>query len=280
MKNKKISIIIANYNNGDYFTDCYKSLINQTSDDWEAIIVDDCSTDHSVEIISQLIKDDPRFSFQCNEKNIGYQQTLLRGIALSKTPLFARLDPDDALAPAAVKSSIMAHADHPEVGLVYSNFVFCDENLKQGEVHKGRQIEDLNTSYFNFHGEISHFASFKRGIYDLTTGIDSFIKRAEDKDIYMKMCEVAPVKYIDENLYLYRVHEKGISNGDNREKALFWHWVALIKMAERRGLCIEDLFVQNYVPREVLSEKIRRFKKAKWAKLGAKLGLFKAYKEL
>ncbi|MBD1433819.1 glycosyltransferase family 2 protein [Sphingobacterium sp. DN00404] len=280
MKKPKISIVIANYNNGFFFPDCYNSLVNQTSRDWEAIVLDDCSTDNSEDIILRLIKDDPRFHFHRNEKNIGYQRTLLKGIALSRSSIFARLDPDDALALHAIQVSLKAHEDHPEAGLVYSNFVFCNEELHPREVHQGQQITDLDNKYLNFLGEISHFASFKKNFYDLTTGIDPFIKRAEDKDIYMKMCEVAPVKYIDEDIYLYRVHQRGVSGGDNQEKALFWHWVAIIKMAQRRGIDIEDLFVENYVPRSVMENKLNRIKRSKWAKLGAKLGLFKAYRNI
>ena len=52
------SILIANYNNGKYFKECYHSLINQTYENWEVIIIDDASTDNSVEIIESLIKDD------------------------------------------------------------------------------------------------------------------------------------------------------------------------------------------------------------------------------
>ncbi len=276
----KISIIIANYNNGIFFPDCYDSLIKQTSSNWEAIIIDDCSSDNSIECIRSLIKDDVRFRLYINEKNRGYQNTLIKGIELSQTALFARLDPDDALAPRAIEISLKAHYDYPEVGLVYSNFTFCDEDLNPVSVHKGVQINNLDEKYLNFKGEISHFSSFKKDIYLRTTGIDTFIKRAEDKDIYMKMCEVAPVKHIDEDLYLYRVHQQGASSGSNVSRALFWHWVALIKMSERRGINIEDLFVDSFILKIEVNEKLRRIKKSKWARLGHKLGLFKALKNI
>ncbi len=47
------SILIANYNNGHFFKDCYQSIIAQTYANWEAIIVDDCSSDDSVTVIKQ-----------------------------------------------------------------------------------------------------------------------------------------------------------------------------------------------------------------------------------
>lgn len=277
---KSISILIANYNNGNYFRDCYQSLISQTNPNWEAIVIDDCSTDDSVQVIRNLISNDCRFHFYQNKVNKGYQRTILKGIQLSNHEIFARLDPDDALTSDAIELSLQTHNNNPEVGLVYSNLFVCDSNLKIKNKQSAKQIDELNIDYLNFKGEISHFASFKKNIYHLTTGIDPFIKRAEDKDIYMKMCEVAPVKHIDKELYLYRRHSGGISTNDNSDKALFWHWVALIKMAERRNINIEELFIEHYMQKGEYRDNIKRVQKSKWAKIGHKLGLFKAYKHL
>ena len=279
----KISILIANYNNGHFFKDCYDSLLAQTEKNWEAIVIDDCSTDNSVEIIKNLIAEDSRFRFFKNEKNIGYQKSLIRGIELSEAPIFARLDPDDALKPKAIELSLEAFGSNNEIGMTYTGFIFCDEKLNELKEHHCKQIESLNTDYYGFRGEISHFACFRKEVYNKTTGIDTFIKRAEDKDIYMKMCEIAEVKLIDNPQYLYRIHSGGVSNNKNSEKALFWHWVALIKMAERRNINIEDLFIEHYIPKNKylqLEDKINSLKKSRLLKLLYKLGIFKAYKYL
>jgi glycosyltransferase involved in cell wall biosynthesis len=243
-------IIVCNYNNGKFLKQSLESLKLQTYKNWTAIIADDCSTDESLRIINSIILNDNRFQLIKNTKNLGLQKTLYNCIAvISTNDIFARLDPDDVLAPKAIELSLKAHLDYPEVGLVYSNSFFCNENLEPINVHKSKQIFDLNEDYFNFKGQISHFASFKKSFYDLTTGIDVFNKRAEDKDIFMKMCEIAPVKHIDETLYYYRIHNSGASTMGNSEKALFWHWVALIKMSERRNVNIEQLFVDSFVSR-------------------------------
>lgn len=279
----KISILVASYNNANFFKDCYNSLINQTEKDWEAIVIDDCSSDNSVEVIKSLIQDDYRFKLFVNEENIGYQKTLIKAISLSSSSIFGKLDSDDALKHNAIERSLEYHKKYPEVGLVYSNFIYCNENLVEIRPHFCKQITSLNEDYFNFKGEISHFTTYKKEIYLKTEGINAFIKRAEDKDIYMKMCEVAPVKHLDETLYLYRVHSGGMSTNNNGEKALFWHWAALIKMAERRGLNIEDTFVAHYVPKSKylqLEDRLRSLKNSRLLKILYKLGIFKAYKYL
>ncbi|KAA2221204.1 glycosyltransferase family 2 protein [Chryseobacterium sediminis] len=279
----KFSVLIANYNNGHFFEKCCQSLVAQTETDWEAVILDDGSIDDSLEVIKKIIGNDSRFKIYQNDQNRGIGFTKRRLIDLAESEICGFLDPDDALAPHALEIVLKTHSEYPEAGLVYSNFVRCDENLNPLSVHKAKQITELNQSYFNFNAEISHFVTFKKKIYEKTSGIDPFLKIAEDKDWYMKMCETAPVKYIDEDLYLYRIHDSGISTTKNAEKALFWHWVALIKMAERRNISVEDLFLQSYVPKKKYDQALNQLnhvKNSRWAKLGNTLGLFKIFKKI
>ena len=280
----KFSLLIANYNNGHYFEDCFHSVVAQTEKNWEAIVIDDCSTDNSVEVISELIHDDARFRFFQNEENIGYQRTIIKAIELSTAPIFARLDPDDTISPNAIEKSLDTHELFPEVGLAYSNLSICDENLNVEREHQAKQVNSFGPEYYNFYGEISAFASFKRRIYNLTSGIDPHNRRAEDKDIYMKMVETAPVKHIDEVLYQYRIHGTSTSSTINIYRADFWHMVALVKMAERRNINIEDVFVERYIQRRVCeamvnNEKSRtdRITNTKIYKLMQSIGVFKFY---
>ena len=188
----KISVLIANYNNGRFFKDCYDSLIAQSYQDFEVVILDDCSTDNSIALIKSIIGEDPRFKLYQNEENKKVGFTKRRLVELASNEVCGFLDPDDALEPKALESVLNLHISNPEVGLIYSNFIFCNEKLEKQNVHHAKQIKALDENYYNFHGEISHFATFKKSIYYKTTGIDTFLKIAEDKDWYMKICEVAP----------------------------------------------------------------------------------------
>lgn len=285
---EKFSILIANYNNGHFFQDCYNSIITQTYQNFEVIILDDHSTDNSIEIINSIIGEDSRFKLYQNEENkkVGYTKRKL--IELSTSEVCGFLDPDDALEPTALYKILNTYEKYPKIGMVYSNFIFTDENLLPVSIHKGKQIDSINSvEYFNFNGEISHFATFKKSYYKKTLGIDPYLKIAEDKDWYMKMCEVAHVKYIDEDLYLYRIHKGGISTNNNSDKAYFWHWVAIIKAAERRNINVEELFLENLVRKDVYETEVIKnnhlktlLKKSRWLKIGAKLGFFKLYKYL
>lgn len=71
MNQPLFSLLIANYNNGKFFQDCYNSIMAQTYSNWEVIIVDDASTDNSVAIIKKIIGDDTRFKVYENPENKG-----------------------------------------------------------------------------------------------------------------------------------------------------------------------------------------------------------------
>lgn len=86
MKNYKISILIANYNNGHFFKDCYDSLINQTLQEFEVVVLDDCSSDDSFEVIQNIIKKDDRFKLFKNDTNrkVGFTKRKLVELANSE----------------------------------------------------------------------------------------------------------------------------------------------------------------------------------------------------
>ena len=260
-----ISILIANYNNGHYFREAFDSLLQQTCEDWEAVVIDDCSTDNSREIIKCLIGNDPRFRYYENPANIGYQKTILRAIALSKAAVFGRLDPDDTLTPKAVESSLAAHRKNPQAGLVYSDLNQCDSDLRIISVHRSQAVPDLDEKYLNLQGEIAPFCTFKKSIYERTSGIDAYLRCAEDKDIYMKMCETAPAVYVPQVLYNYRHHDGGMSTTGNEFRAFFWHWTALVKMMDRRQVNLEDIYIKYIADRTELNRLIsKRENELKW----------------
>jgi len=94
----KISIITANYNYAQYIEEAINSVINQSYGDWELIIVDDGSSDNSVEIIKSYCEKDSRIRlFQhANGENKGLKETLLLGISHASGDWIAFLESDDS----------------------------------------------------------------------------------------------------------------------------------------------------------------------------------------
>ena len=280
MNKPLFSLLIANYNNGIFFKDCYDSIISQTYTNWEVIVVDDASKDNSVELIQNIIGDDTRFKFYQNSENKGCGFTKRRCAELATGEICAFLDPDDAITEEALAIMVAEHEKFPKASMVYSKHYFCDENLKIDTTRESQQVENHKPFYFDFDGYIHHFLSYKKEYYDKTVGIEAYLLRAVDRDLILKLYEVGAAFFIDKALYKYRIHKNGISTNNNQDKAYFWYWVTIIDAAKRRKVNIENLFTEKaLLPRRevALQKEIDGYNKSFIFKALRKLGLFKIF---
>ena len=90
-----VSIITPVYNAEKYLEETILSVINQSYKNWELLLIDDCSTDKSYEIIQEYLKIDKRIKYLKNERNSGPAITRNRGLENSKGEYIAFLDSDD-----------------------------------------------------------------------------------------------------------------------------------------------------------------------------------------
>lgn len=232
----KFSILIANYNNGKYFKDCYNSLINQTYENWEAIIVDDSSTDNSIEIIQSLIKDDPRFRIYHNSINQGCGFTKRECMEYANGEICAYLDPDDALYPEAIEKIIQEFTVQNYIVASYSQMMLCNDALVPDKVFASTKQIYNDRYFFNCPIQFAHFFAFKKDTYLQTSGINPELKSAVDQDLYLKILEHGDVKYIKEPLYLYRLHAKGISQQAAKQSAKVSFVKVIHETMKRRGI--------------------------------------------
>lgn len=233
----KFSILIANYNNGKFFKTCYDSIIAQKHTDWEAVILDDASTDDSLEIIRSLTDGDERFKIFKNQENSGVGITKSKLIELATGEICGFVDPDDAITPNALSSSLNVFKQNKNVVLTYSKYVKCDENLSHLEVPKiSMQVPNNDSYFFNCPVHMVHFVCFRKDIYEKTEKMNPEMKIAEDQDLYLKMYEKGKVKFIDEANYLYRTHSGGISQNNNRPKSREYFAKVIFNAMKRRNL--------------------------------------------
>jgi len=263
------SILISNYNNGHFFNDCFLSIVNQTYQNFEVILVDDGSIDDSVNIIRQLIINDRRFKLFQNEENKGCGYTKQRCAELASGEILGFLDSDDALKPSALAEMISAHKKFQNASIITSRFELVDLQLnfiKKGII--GSEIPN-GKSYLTFgKGALTHFATFKNAAYKKTKGIDPLMKRAVDQDLYYKIEEQGKHHFLNESLYLYRINDNSISNNSNLYKAEYWHFYAINAAYKRRKkLKLEiDNFSKKYMSLYRSNYYLSRFEKLKFSK--------------
>lgn len=122
-----ISVIAGNYNTPPKFVKkAIRSVLEQTYQNFEFIIVDDCSTDDSLETIKAF--DDPRIKILSTEKNSGLATALNKALEVCQGEYIARMDLDDVCVPERFEKQIAFMRDNPDVILCGTQIMYIDEN--------------------------------------------------------------------------------------------------------------------------------------------------------
>lgn len=125
--NNKVSIITPSYNSKNFIEATITSVINQTYENWEMIIVDDCSKDNSVEFIENIIKNEPRIRLISLDKNVGAAEA--RNVALRNATgkFIAFLDSDDLWLPDKLEKQISFMLAN-NVSISFTEYDLIDED--------------------------------------------------------------------------------------------------------------------------------------------------------
>ena len=110
----KVSVLMPNYNAWKYISEAIQSILNQTFTDFEFIIIDDCSTDNSWEIIQEFAKKDSRIIALRNVKNLTVCRTANRALDMVCGEFIARLDSDDVALPERFSQQLDFLEKNPE----------------------------------------------------------------------------------------------------------------------------------------------------------------------
>ena len=122
-----VSVIMPSYNCERYIETAINSVISQTFTDWELIILDDGSTDSTLQIIERLADSDERIISAPNEKNMGVARTRNRGLDICRGKYIAFLDSDDVWRADKLKMQIKK-AEENGAGLAYSSYAIINSD--------------------------------------------------------------------------------------------------------------------------------------------------------
>lgn len=129
----RIDIAIPNYNYGHYLERCVRSIQSQSVDEIRIRIIDNASTDDSVEIARRLAADDARISISVHEKNLGVLSSINEGIEWAEADYFMMLTADDMLAPGSLERARKVLDEHEEAVFAYGRYLtFSDNDLCEG----------------------------------------------------------------------------------------------------------------------------------------------------
>lgn len=216
MSKTLVSIIMGVYNEEITLERCLNSIIDQTYDNWELIVCDDCSDDGTVGILEKYIKKDNRIKLLRNEKNIRLAASLNKCLDAAKGEYIARMDADDISLPNRLEKQVKFLEEHEDIDCVGSNMVVFDESGDKGvreSIEKPIKKDMLCKAPF-FHPTIM----MRKSVYDDLGGytVSPETMRAEDLDLWFRFFKRGYKGYnIQENLYRY--HE---STTDYKKRTL------------------------------------------------------------
>ena len=219
----KISVYITSYNQKGFLKEAIDSVLNQTLQPYEIIIVDDTSTDGSQDLINDYKKNYPDLiKPHFNKKNLGITKSRNVALSLTKGDYITWLDGDDIYKPNKLKLEAEL-IQKTGADLVYSNFYFSHKNIDDVYQLWCSHVNELPSEIKIFKYVISR--NFPRGIlfrYELVnvnllpkTGLyDENLDIYEDFDFRIRLSTVAKTAYLIEPLSVYRIHGKGLSAAD------------------------------------------------------------------
>lgn len=129
-QNPLVSIIMPAYNAEPFIDEAITSVLNQSISDFELIVLDDCSTDHTVDIILKYQQKDARVRLVANEENMGVAKTRNRGLDLCRGKYVALLDSDDYWESQMLEKTI-ARAVETNADIIYCSYAIVDEQGKR-----------------------------------------------------------------------------------------------------------------------------------------------------
>ena len=213
-----VSIIMPSWNTGVYIAESIESVLKQTYEQWELIIVDDCSTDNTDEIVARY--SDKRIKYLKNEKNSGAALTRNRALRIAQGEWIAFLDSDDLWDPEKLKKQLAFMKKHHLI-FSYHEYEKIDEESKPLGVYvSGPKVVTKRKMYhYGYPGCLTFMYSAKEiGLVQIKD-----IKKNNDYAILLKVCKKADCYLLKENLAQYRIRKKSISH-DKLSKKLKSHY--------------------------------------------------------
>ena len=122
-----VSVIMPAYNAEKYIAEAISSVLSQSYTNWQLLILDDCSTDHTAEIAEYFEKADTRIRVLRNPRNMGVAKTRNRGIDMAKGEWVALLDSDDRWHDDKLEKQLVV-ADSSDADIIYCSYALTDES--------------------------------------------------------------------------------------------------------------------------------------------------------
>jgi len=208
-----VSVIVPCYNSEATVRETLDSVLAQSFEDWEAVIVNDASTDGSVAILASYGQKDSRFRLLCHEENRGLAATRNTGIRAARGTYLNFLDADDMLAPGALATMVSTAQQRPECAGVYSGWTIVHASGEKVAI-KPAEESALTLRTICHANKIQVPALIVKACALTQSGLfDESMRRCEDWDLWIRLHRAGhKFARVGEPLAFYRDNSSGLSH--------------------------------------------------------------------
>ncbi|MCP4141863.1 MAG: glycosyltransferase [Chloroflexi bacterium] len=240
-----VSIITPSFNQSAYIAATIESVLSQDYPNIEYIIVDGGSTDGSAEIIERYAD---KLAWWVSEKDEGHTDALNKGFARANGQILAWLNSDDTYEPGAIREAVAFLMENPEIGLVYGDCNFIDENgYEFGKFNAAQtDLKKLRRGYVH----IPQQASFWRAEWwKKVAPLDESFYFAMDYDLWVRLAQIGEFRYLPgKNWANFRLHSDAKSIADDDRC-----WPDMMRVHYRDGGSFFSIINAKHIIRKIIA---------------------------
>lgn len=196
-----VTIAIPFYNSEEYLDYAIRSVFNQTYTNWELILLDDGSSDNSLEIAKKYGYDE-RVKIISDHLNRGLVYRLNQSIMLAKGKFYARMDADDIMHVRRIETQVQYLNNNADIDVLGTAIYIIDSN---SNIKGTSFISESNRSSSFFHPSV-----IGKTEWFINNKYDSRFERAEDTELWLRTQVMSKFYNIDEPLLFYRLNENNL----------------------------------------------------------------------
>ncbi|MDD4286888.1 MAG: glycosyltransferase [Candidatus Peribacteraceae bacterium] len=213
-----VSVVMPAFNVEQYIAEAIESILSQSFSDFELIIVNDGSSDRTLNVIEDYARRDPRICYRSNSQNLNAAVAANIGLTLARGIYIARMDADDIAVPQRLEKQVRFLESHPEVGVVGGAMMLMTEDKRILAKREYRLTnEAIQKRIFKYSPFCHASIMFRKSILDRVGLYDPRYRTAYDYDLFLRIGLVTKFANLPELLYWYRIRRVASIDMRNRE---------------------------------------------------------------
>ena len=210
-----ISVVLPVYNGEKYLRESIDSVIAQTYQNWELLIVDDYSTDSTALIAKEYAEKDSRIHYYLNEKNLRLPRNLNRGFSLAKGDYLTWTSDDNKYRPTALEKMLKAIKESDNAQFAFASCRIIDGD---GKPYEYIMVSEKGKDCIVGSDCVGACFMYTREVYETVGDYDYELELVEDFDYWQRVFMKFPTVAIEEILYDYRLHDGNLTNTMRKDK--------------------------------------------------------------